>query len=96
MARGTPTAIPKIVSFLGLAVGGWAKLVGTVLELCNVVGAREPVRLLTDVLGVAAVVDSGVSAAMLVRLYKRGLVESVAVESSEVPAVAECPGLSIV
>lgn len=96
MARGTPTAIPRIVLFLGFAVGGWAKLVGTVLELCNVVGAREPVRLMIEVLGVAAVVDNGVSAAVLVRLEKRGLVESVAVESSEVPAVAERPDLSIV
>ena len=74
----------------------WAKLVGTVLEFCNVVDTSEPVRLITEVLSMAAVVDNGVSAAVLVRLEKRGLIESVAVESSEVPAVAERPDLSIV
>ena len=66
------------------------------LEFCNVVDTSEPVRLITEVLGVAAVVDNGVSAAVLVRLEKRGLVQSVAVESSKVPAVAEHPDLSIV
>ena len=66
------------------------------LEVCNSVDVKEPVRLMTEVVGVAAVLDNGVSAAVLVRLEERRLVESVAVKSSEVPAVADCPDLSIV
>ena len=67
MARSTPTAILIFVSLFCLAAGAWAKLVGTVVEVCNTVGAREPVRRMIEVLGVTIVVDSAVGAAVLTR-----------------------------
>lgn len=100
MARGTPTAIPTIVSLFGVAVGGrrWAKLaklVGTVLEVCNSFDVKEPVRPITEVLEVAAMVDSAVGVAVLVELEKRGLVDSVGIDNDNVVTVADCPALSI-
>lgn len=68
---------------------------GIVLEVCNCVDVKEPVRLMTEVLEVAAVVDSTLDVAVLVRLEKRGFVDSVGVDNSGVVAVAECPDPSI-
>lgn len=94
MARGTPTAVPKSISLFGFVVGGWAKLVGTALVFCNVVGAREPVRVVTEFLVVVDVVDSANGVALLVRFERRGFVESVE-ERSEALAVADGPDLRI-
>ena len=69
MARNTPIAILIVVSLFCLVGGGWAKLVGTMVEVCNTVGASEPVRLMIGVLGVTAVVDSAVSAAVLAKPF---------------------------
>ena len=67
-ARSTPTAILiRVVSLFCAAGGGWAKLVGTVVEVCNTVGAREPVRRIIEVLGVIIVVDSAVGRSVLAR-----------------------------
>ncbi len=67
MARSTPTSILIVASLFCRAGGGWAKLVGTVVEVCNTVGAREAVRPMTEVFGVSAVVDSAVCASEPVR-----------------------------
>ena len=88
MARGTPTEISMIVSLFGLTVGGWAKLVDTLLEGCNCIDAKEPLTPMTEVL-VAAVVDSTLGAAVLVRLEKRGLVDNVGVDNINVISIAE-------
>ncbi len=96
MARSTPTfAILIFVKLFCLAAGSWTKLVGTLVEVCDTVGAREPVRRMIEVLGVTIVVDSAVGAAVLIRPVERELVESVAVENTEVLAAADRPDISI-
>ena len=92
----TPTSILIVVSLLCLAGGGWAELVSTVVEVCNVVDAREPVRPMKEVSGVTTVADRAVGAAVVVRLEERALVVNVAVEDTEVLAAADCSELSIV
>ena len=88
MDRGTPTEISIIIPLFGLAVGDWAKLVGTLVEGCNCIDAKEPLTPMTEVL-VAAVVDSTLGAAVLVRLENRGLVDSVGVDNINVISIAE-------
>ena len=65
------------------------------LEFCKVVGAREPVRLPTEVLGEAAMLNGAVGAAVLVRLETRGLGDSVEVDHRMVKAGADCLALLI-
>ena len=83
-ARSSPTAILRVVSLFCLASGGWAKLVDTVIDVCDTVGAREPVRPMTEVTDVTAVVDSAVGSAVLVRPEESESVEGVVVENTEV------------
>ena len=68
IARSTPTAISIVASLFCLAGGGWAELVGTVVVVCDTVGASELVRLMREALGVNAVVDSAVGAEVLAGL----------------------------
>ena len=68
MARSTPTAIFIVASLFCLASGGWAELVGLVVDVCDTVGASKLVRLMREALSVTAVVDSAAGAAVLARL----------------------------
>ena len=68
MTRSTPTAIPIVASLFCLAGGGWAELVGLVVDVCDTVGASKLVRLMREALSVTAVVDSAAGAAVLARL----------------------------
>ena len=95
MARSTPTAIFIVASLFCLASGGWAELVGLVVDVCDTVGASKLVRLMREALSVTAVVDSAVGAAVLIEPEERELVEGVAVENTEVPAAVDCSDLSI-